>query len=143
MTIKGVGEVSFLPASVRLPLILAKNVASLTPNKCNYPIAPTEKLSLAMNQQTQRSLPLNYHSRSNPNPLRTLMTLNKPPDPKVIDHLPLHHWHLINSNDDQRLQSNHPPIPSIDHSSSQNHNPLLTPNPIAPLMEHGLQCPQS
>jgi hypothetical protein len=97
---------------------------------------------LAVVNQARRSLLFHYNRsalpsrRSIPKPPRTPIAFNKSPDPKAIDHLPRHHQHLINFNDDQRLQSNHPPIPLIDHSSRQNHNPLLTANSIAPQRKH-------
>jgi hypothetical protein len=77
-----------------------------------------------------------HHNRSIPKPLRTPIAINKTPDPNTIDHLPRHHRQLIDLNSDRQLQSNHPPIPSIDHRSLNNNDPLLTANPITPQRKH-------
>jgi hypothetical protein len=116
----------------RLLAIDPQNIASLTPNKWNQPSAPANNLTIGDGEANgaTTSLPPQLIEPQTP------QNLNKTPDPIAIDNFPRHHRQLINSNDNQRLQSNHPPIQPIDHSSRQNHNPLVTPNSIAPLRKH-------
>jgi hypothetical protein len=59
-----------------------------------------------MNQQTQRSLPLSYHSRSNPKPLKTSIAFAKTHDPKAINSHPWHRRRIINFNSDRSLTAN-------------------------------------